>query len=429
MKEHPSILEDNSIKGKLRHEKDCKVYFEGTVLSPITKAIYEETIDNIKKSASLSGYEKGSIPEKILLKEFSQQIEQEFQSRILELSQIKVIQLGKLKPFRPELEQVHVEKSAKNGTEVRFSMEIYPKVPPLELSNLKINKIFPPEITKEMIDRRIELLQFSYGTTHPITNRSLQIGDFIEVEILEILDTKKNPPFILAEPFRSQFVCKFSQDVFPEWMIKLMTGLSIGQSIEIEHPQQDVSFQHPPFYRLTIKNMFLKEFHPADDSLAKKMNLQTLNQLREQIKIRTAQEEEQKAKNVMWQELRGILLEKISFDIPQTSIEREKNNLKEARSRGLIKSTPLPPEEENKEILRNLRLQFQLESIAEESNISVSEKELRFILFQKYFSLSEEDKKFLMNFNVYDQYAEQVRKEITQVKVINYLLDTILKQK
>jgi trigger factor len=377
-----NTVSDENLTVKVTKQPNCQVKFEISVQPPAVAAAYAKAIKNVSKEVSVPGFSKGKAPESFIKEKYGSVIQKEWFDVVVQTGFNDAIQLTHLHPYkegnikRPYLQECSLEKGAKFTIE----FETRPQIPSIRLEDLNLNKIETKAITEKQEADALYQVQHQFTTYEPVNDRPVQEGDFVDLD-LDIL-----------EPFPKKVIndarLEVSERGLPIWIREKIIGLKAGESVDGEtQPDDDQpaeNFKPTPF-RAHIHAIWKGETPQADDELAKRVGLQTLDELKQKIRERLEREAKEDAFQAQINQLELHLLEKYHVDLPRSIIDQNKqvrlqeymNQLQQENGEEFTKANQGQIEEVvERNTTCGLQVFFLLHKLAAEQNIQVSDQEI-----------------------------------------------------
>lgn len=365
----------------MKQEPGCKITLDISVSPQAVKAAHAKAVKTINKEISLPGFRKGKAPESYVIEKYGKQIKQEWNEILLNTAFQEALNLFKIQPFNSESIKCTPPKELliDQPTQFTVTFEASPQVPVIDLNTLTLPNLPRKPISKEDIDGVTESLQLYYAKWHEITDRPVQEGDYVDLDIDKLDEPKES-------------ICKDTRFVvrpgrMANWMKDLIIGLHLNESVEgVSEKENDSEDFKPTNCRITIKTIKTAELPELDDSLAQKAGAHNLEDLQVQIVADLNRRADQDLLEVLRNHLDKTLLEKFHFDIPATLIAEEiKERLNNATERFKKENVPEEEIESRKEALAETmpkevdnayRLYFLLYSFAKKHDIKVTKEEV-----------------------------------------------------
>ena len=269
------------------------------------------------------------------------------------------------------------------GKRGRFTIEFEsrPIIPSVRVEDLKIKKITPNPITDRERQNALQQVVLQFTTYDPIQDRAVQEDDFVDLTVTMLED----PPRDVIQNQRTQV----NSTGLPAWMRQRIIGLNAGESAEGMTEQDPTLAEPTPDFRsfpcsVTVNAIWQGNLPAIDDELAKKVGLQSLEELHKKIDERMEQDVHEEAHQKLVKAIEDVLLAEYPFDLPQSYIEANKETRLENYLQSLGEQKDSLTEEEFKQIekmierntIEHLHLYFLLRKIAADYHIQVNQEDL-----------------------------------------------------
>jgi trigger factor len=303
-------------------EPHCRVKFDITVTPQAVAASYHKALKNVNKEVSIPGFRKGRAPDQMILEKYHSTIQKEFVDLVLNTAFNEALQLTHLHPLKEGVSKrptVH-ECSREKGAHFVVEFEVRPTVPSVRFEDLQLKKNTAAPLTDRERENSLQQVVLQFATYEPIEDRPVQEDDFVDLSVTLL----ENPPREIIHNQRGQV----NATGLPIWLRHKVIGLQVGESAE-GMTEQDPSLAEPaadfqplPF-RVTVNAILKGDLPPVDDELAKRVGLQSLDELNQKIDERLQNEMQEDAYQANIQSLERLLVEKYAFDLPQSYIDNQ----------------------------------------------------------------------------------------------------------
>ena len=210
---------------------------------------------------------------------------------------------------------------------------------------------------------------------------TLEEKDFADLNVTIL----ENPPREVIRNQRTQV----APTGLPSWLRLKVVGLNAGESAEGMTEQdttlteRDPNFQSLPF-RVTVNAIWNGNLPAVDEELAKKVGLQSVEELKEKIKERLEHEAQEEVYQAEIQRLEDALVEQYPIDLPQSYIDANKESRLDHYLQQLEKENRDYTKEDYQQIdqmiekstIYRLQLIFLMHKVASDHNISVTQEDL-----------------------------------------------------
>jgi trigger factor len=406
----------------------CQVKFDIKVDSQAVEAAYLKTLKNVNKEVTIPGFRKGRAPEPLILERYQPVVERELLELVLKTGFNEAIQLTHLHPLKNGNIQrpiVH-ECSQKKGAHFTIEFEARPIIPSVKFEDLQIQKVTPQPITEQDRQNALQNLLLQFATYDPIEGRPVQENDFVNLSMTILED----PPHEMIRNQRSQV----NPTGLPAWLRQKIIGLQIGESVEgmtEQDPQliePDPNFKSLPF-RVTIHAIWQGHLPAVDEALAKRVGLQSVEELHKKIDERLEQQLQEEALKSEIRALELLLVEKYPIDLPQSYIDANKkirldDYLKQSGKDDFSKKNGKAFEELiEQSTIFYLQLYLLLRRVASDHNITIDNQEISQELNRQLSLISSG--RHTVDFSNREEMRGQLYNTALERKVKQFLIDHI----
>jgi trigger factor len=283
----------------------------------------------------------------------------------------------------PESLEVHRDDAFRFTTEV----DVRPEFELAAYKNLVLHESIEP-VTDEEVESRLEALRENFADQTPADGPAAA-GHLVEGTVVltcgdeELVNQEGRAVRLEGSSF-------FGYEVGD--LVEHLGGATPGETREIpftipeEHPREDLRGQ-PATIRLSVEKVLASQLPEVDDAFAGRLGMQSVDQLRQQIKESIESDRRTSAREETERELIDKLIEANPFDLPeqvlehltQSSLERSKAQMQymgrtpeeiEAATEELTESS-------RQEAERTVRRMIILDAIAEKEEITVTEADFQ----------------------------------------------------
>jgi len=295
----------------------CQVKFAIHASPQATKMLREKAIKSVNKEVSLPGFRKGKAPIELILKHYAPHVEREWKELLLQTSFHEAMELTKLYPFKKEsVRNAQIKShSLEEGSDIVVSFEATPQVPEINIDDIQIEQVSVEPIQEGKINQIIQDIRYQFADWEPITDRAVQDGDFIDVDI-ENMDKP------------GEFICtdtriEVKEGKIGQWLIDLIIGMNVGESREGES-EQEPGHTNPNFVptkcKVTVKEIQKSVLPEVNDELAVKAGVTSAEELHTKIEQNLIKAQENEALKKKRMLIEKAIISKFSFDIPESLV-------------------------------------------------------------------------------------------------------------
>jgi len=423
---------------KIKHDtkqlQACKRLLKIEVETSQIALIYEEVYREIQKEAAIAGFRKGNAPLDLIKKNYADYAKKRVLELAVEDSYREAMKAeGFLPVGSPAIENVKFpEGGALNYEAV---IEIRPKVELKDYKGLKIKRK-PDTIKEEDADKALDNLRQIGAQYKAVPARPVKEGDYISCDMEWIVEGKT------IEKKEKVLVPLEKKTLTPDLFNGILNS-NVGEKKSISM-NLDKNFPKPEFVGKTaileilIHEIKEKELPALDDEFAKDLGItEGIDVLRQKIKERLKVEKQEAVRLDMQDQAIAQLLQSHSFDLPQSLVDGEFNNLVHESKHKLLdqgyneKQAEEIFEKEKDKLAKNLKPHaesqvktfFILEEIAEKESLSATEEELSNFIDALAERQGAKDKAAFRRQLEKDERINSLHWQLTEAKVIQFLLD------
>ena len=351
-----------------------------------------EIIQDFRKQASIPGFRPGKAPEPMVEKRYTQEIDDEVRKRIIPDTYREAVAEQKLRVVGyPEVENVDY----RPGQPLVYTavVDTAPDFTLPDYKGIAVQKKETP-VAEEDVTKTIDSLRDQQAEFVDVTGRALKTGDFAVLNYTGIADGKPIAELVpeaktLGE--HKDFWLLISSESFLPGFCDQLLGAPTGEKRQVlvdfpaDFPQKPLAGRKATYF-VDVVAIKEKKLPEVSDELAKKIGVESVEKLKEEIRKSLTAERDAEAQGEMRKQIVNFLLGKVEFDLPESLVAHETRSIiydvvRENSVRGVSKETL---EEKKNEIYgmatqsakERLRTSFILDAIAEKEKMTVSEEEM-----------------------------------------------------
>jgi len=391
------------------------------------KKVLGEVVSGIRNKVTIPGYRKGKAPEDMVFNRYREDAMDELRRRLIPQAYQDALQEHNVDPVSyPELSEAVMD--AEGAMMFTAKVDVQPEVKLKKYKDIKVTgaKVAVSEEEVEETLTRIRNMHAEYEDV----DRVIQKGDFGVCDVEAFIDGKpisKKTEKVWIEADKDKSMLGLGEQ---------LCGMKKGQQKTIEtklpenYPDKKYAGKMAEF-KVDIKETKEKRLPGLDDELAKKVGKETISQVRDEIRAQLLERKELDAKMKMRNQIIEFLLQKNSFDVPESMVKKQMDVLMKRAEDDLVrKGVDKAAIESNREALagkvaaeaRNkVKLYFILDDIAKQENITVSGEEVDDLLrsmADHYKQDFEDVKKYYEDNDLIGGLKEQISEE----KTLDFLL-------
>lgn len=320
--ENQSLQNDN-VRFTIHYKPACIVEFDIEAHEPLIKNAHKKALRTIAKEVTLPGFRKGKAPDQLLLKNFPQEIDKEWQQEIANICFQECGKLAKIPVLHRDARITFKMKShSPSGALLTLAFETEPKVPHIDPKQMQLKSVKRPDVNDDKIDETMRQVQLFFATWHHVHDRAVQEGDFVLLDVDVIEETPHTPLFN-----NTRF--EVTEKSMAQWMRELVLGKHKGDSIEgVSVPDEDASQEDkdnlkPKKVRIIIKAIDTATIPALDDNFVKKLGVTTVDEMRTNITNLLNKQADAHVLEAQREQVSEFLLNQYPFELPRTLIEKE----------------------------------------------------------------------------------------------------------
>lgn len=368
-----------------------------------------------KGKINMPGFRKGRAPRQLIEKNYGPEIfYEDAVNYIMPDAYDKAVEDNDLQVVsRPEIDVEQVEK----GKAMIFTAKVAvkPEVTLGEYKGLEIEKV-EVNVTDEDIDVEINKVKEQNSRLITVTDRDVEDGDEVIVDFEGFVDG------VAFEGGKAEdYTLTIGSHSFIDTFEEQLVGKEVGKEVEVnvtfpEEYQQEELKGKPAVFKVTVKEIKVKEFPEVDDEFAKDVSeFETLAEYKEDIKAKLLEQKENSAKQQKQEAVVEKAVENATMEVADEMIDLQAENMaydfsQRLQYQGLSLEQYFQFTGQNMATLKdNMKVEAEkkiksrivLEAIAKAENIEISEEEVK-----------EELEKMAKTYNMeYDKLTETMGEE------------------
>ncbi|MEI6808667.1 MAG: trigger factor [bacterium] len=370
----------------------CRRILRVEVDSTEVDAEYNKIVLECAKASSVPGFRKGKAPVQLIRQRFAKDINEETCNSLIPRNYREALKAQGLSPVAV----IGVSDVVmKPGQPMTFSITVdvppefkLPKYKGIELSGKKM------EVTDVQIDKALDDLRARAATFEGVTGTPVETEHLVQ---MDYTGTCGGVSILEMVPKMSQL--GIGKDVWARaGEGGLVPGLSAGLVGASIGETRNVSVTFPPDFRVvelagkqadysvTIKEVRRRVLPPIDEAFLKEFKIESIEKLREEMRAGMLKQIEGAEKARLKNEIARELIEKTSFDVPESLAEEESRRIvqdivSDSTNRGMSREQIVEMREDilsvaDKSSKDNIKLEYILDAIAAEEKLTVEESEV-----------------------------------------------------
>ena len=356
------------------------------------RAEYDRVTGEYAQGANVPGFRKGHAPAAIVRTRFKKDIQSDVLRRLIpDAVERAITESGVETIGQPDvhLDNEGLDKFGQEPISLHAHVEVMPVVPLGEYKGIEASRRLRP-VTDETVERVITDLREASASLQPIEDRGAEDSDTVTIDIQgRYLDPPEDED-INAEAIDLVLGGEGVLPVFTENLLGMRPDEA--KTFTVEYP---ADFNAKGLagktieYTATVTAVRRKEVPELDDEWVKSLgeeDVDTIQKLHERVRENLSKNAENESEHRLRDEIIGKLIGGNQFEVPETLVEYQSNQLLQSTVNDMIRRGVDPRSQELnweglREVVRaraeeDLRGSLLLERIAEEEHIEVSDEEI-----------------------------------------------------
>lgn len=312
--------------------KKVECAYEAAEVDQAFDAVYDE----LRRDVTVPGFRRGRAPRNALARRFGVDVAKDVAAKLVRDALEKVWEEDKIAPMaEPKLEPEKPE--AVGGTAFAFTAEVDVR-PEFELADYKGLVLREPSVepTEADIDERLETLRESFADRRDVEEPA-EAGDMLRADARVSAPGQPNEDGTPAEDDvildeKDRLIKNAGDRIFdlpcPE-LVEKLTGAQAGDTVEFRLARLPDDFPNAKLrgkeasVTLRVQGVQRVTLPALDDELAKRLQADTLDELRRLVVEMIRQEKTQARHEALEEQIIDQLIERNPFDLPTEYIERQ----------------------------------------------------------------------------------------------------------
>ena len=411
----------------LKHE--FKVVVEG----PAIEARVDAKLGELATTISLPGFRPGKVPMSLLKKRYGGAVMGDvIEETVNEGAQQALADQGLRPALQPKIEITKFEEGGE--LEYTLSVEVLPEIAADDFSSIEVEQL-KAQPTDEDVQSHLERLADAQTTFETEEKRKAESGDAV---IIDFVGKRDGTEFEGGSAKDFQLVLGSGSFIpgFEDQLIDVVAGQNLNVKVTFpdaysaaELAGQDAVFE------VDVKEVKRPEAAAIDDEFAKKMGLESLEELKKTLTDQIKSDYNRVARNRVKRKLLDELAEQYEFEVPTGLVDAEFDAIWQqfgeqiAKSDGEDGESGKSEEEfkaDYKEIAeRRVRLGLLLSEVGTRNNIEVHQEELNRAVAEQARRYPGQERELIQNLQDNPDAMGRLRAPIFEDKVVDFILEMV----
>lgn len=409
---------------------------EYTIMVPASEidAHVDERLKEVGQTVNLPGFRPGKAPMSLLKKKYGQNVMGEVLDKVISDNVRKTLTEKELKPaMQPKVEITKFEEGS--DLEYTIAVELLPEIKLMDFSKLKLERLVAEAEDKD-IDTALERLADVHKISETVeSKRKLKNGDVAVIDFVGSVDGEEFPggkgddyPLELGS---GSFIPGFEEQVVGA---KVGDALDVKVSFPEEYGAAELAGKDAVF-AVTVKELRESQPHPYDDELAKKVGMDTLDELKQKIRDDHGDEFNAMSRSRMKRELLDMLADGHDFTLPGGLVSQEADaiwgQLEEARKSGQNVLDDEDKDKSDEELradfddiaARRVRLGLVLSEVGHVNQLQVGQEDVNKAIMAECRKYPGQEKAVMDYYAQNAEAREQMSAPLYEDKVVDFIME------
>lgn len=298
----------------------CKIHVKYQGDPAVVREKQKDAIKELRK-IQIPGFRKGKAPDYAIKAKCKRQINNHVMQFMVGQAYDDVQFEQNIKPIG----QPNITNTVLDGNKFSCELEVFHK-PEIELKQYKEFEIPKPDVDQDpntQVQQTLQALRERNGDVEPYGDEDfVEKGDQITLDVTGIIDGEEIPEFSIEAQLHT-----VGQGLLPGFDDAIL-GMAPGdeREFEVEYPkdQGEEKFRGKVIqFKVTVHMGMKKKPCPLDDSLAQKLGVDTLEQLKNELKKIAKANIDVQEKKLIGDQIKKRLVAEHDFQVPQWLLNME----------------------------------------------------------------------------------------------------------
>jgi trigger factor len=420
-----------TIKTVETESEGLKRAFMLTIPAKDIDARVDQEIKRMAPQVRMPGFRPGKVPPNLIRKMHGDSLQQEALNGAVQEGVQKLLQDKKLRPaMQPQVELNEGYEPGKDA-EVKVRLEALPEIPAPDISDIKLERLVVEPDQKAVNEQIERLVQSNKSWKDAPKGKKAETGDLV---VMDFEGKLGGTPFEGGKGEDMSVEIGSGQLIpgFEEQLIGAKAGESREVKVKFPADYQAANLKgKDAVFDVTVKQVKIATEAKADDDFAKSLGLDSLDKLKEILGDQQSQELNGLTRTHMKRRLLDQLSERAKFDVPQTMVDAEFQNIMqqlrheashEADPKAALAEIESESEDYRRIAERRVRLGLLLSEIGAANGIDITDTEMNRLIVQAASQYEGKDReRFIQYIQQEPSAAAQLRAPLYEEKVVDFL--------
>jgi len=407
-------------------KREYKVVINAAAL----ESTVNEKLEAVRGQVNMPGFRPGKAPAALVKKQYGRALLGEAMEESVNSALQKTLEDNKLRPAMQPKVDIQTFEEGKDF-ECTIAIEVLPEIVPGDFKQIKLERLVvePNDAEVDEFLTRLSDQQKTYEKADKVAEK----GDQVVIDFSGSVDgvkfdggTATDYPLVLGS---NTFIPGFEDQ---------LTGMKVGEQkiVKVTFPEaygnSDLAGK-PADFDCTVKEVRAAAAVTIDDEFAKRFGLQSLQELKDNIKRDLGSEYKSLARMKMKRSLLDQLSDQHSFDVPPGMVEMEFGQIwNEISSDKARLEAEMAEEKKTEDELkaeyqkiaeRRIRLGLLLSEVGRINNIEVKSEEITRAMVEQARRFPGQERQVMEYFQKNPEAAQSLRAPIFEDKVVDFIVE------
>lgn len=404
-----------------------------TIPASDIEARIDSEVRKIAPQVRLPGFRPGKVPANLIRKMHGEALHADALNTALRESVNSLIQDKALRPaLQPRVNLADGYQRGKDA-ELTIEVEVLPDIQAPSIDGLKLEKLVVP-VTDKDLDEALEKFAANQKSWKdaPKTKKAAK-GDQLIIDFVGRVDgaefeggRAENTPLVLGS---GQFIPGFEDQLVG---MKAGENRTISITFPDDYPSANLKGKQAEF-DVTVQAVKVETETKVDEDFAKSLGLESLDKLKDLVRIQLEQENAGLTRTQMKRQLLDKLAAEHDFPVPPTMVEAEFQQIwqqlqaeaaREADPEAARAEIEAEKDDYRRIAERRVRLGLLLSEIGQANGVEITSQEMSMLIQQAAAQYRPEDRQRFIDYIRQDAMAQaQLRAPLYEDKVVDFLFD------
>jgi trigger factor len=407
-------------------KREYKVVINAAAL----ESTVNEKLETVRGQVNMPGFRPGKAPAALVKKQYGRALLGEAMEESVNSALQKTLEDNKLRPAMQPKVDIQTFEEGKDF-ECTIAIEVLPEIVPGDFKQIKLERLVvePNDAEIDEFMTRLSDQQKTYEKADKVSEK----GDQVVIDFSGSVDgvkfdggTATDYPLVLGS---NSFIPGFEDQ---------LVGMKVGEQkiVKVTFPEaygnSDLAGK-PADFDCTVKEVRAAAAVAIDDEFAKRFGLQSLQELKDNIKRDLGAEYKSLARMKMKRSLLDQLSDQHSFDVPPGMVEMEFGQIwNEISSDKARLEAEMAEEKKTEDELkaeyqkiaeRRIRLGLLLSEVGRINNIEVKSEEITRAMVEQARRFPGQERQVMEYFQKNPEAAQSLRAPIFEDKVVDFIVE------